>query len=54
MAISISDREAEEIFEVLHLMHEDIKINKLRCAYECPKLRKLLAVWILLSNGSPN
>ena len=32
-------------------MHEDIKINKLRCAFECPKLRKLLAAWILLGGG---
>jgi len=33
-------------------MHEEIKINKLRCTSECPKLRKLLAAWILLGGGS--
>jgi hypothetical protein len=52
LAFRINYREAEEIFEVLHLMHEDVKINKLRSAYECPKLRKLLAAWILLSKGN--
>jgi hypothetical protein len=31
-----------DLFMVLHLMHEDLKLNNLREAVECPKLARLL------------
>lgn len=40
----------EDIFQALHLAHEEIKLNKLRSGTEGPKLRKLLASWLLLSD----
>ena len=38
---------AAELFEALHLLYEDVKLDRLRFAVEGKKLRRFLLVWIL-------
>ena len=38
---------AEKLFQLLHLMYEDLKLQRLRFPTEGRKLRRLLLVWLL-------
>ena len=38
---------AEKLFQLLHLMYEDLKLQRLRFPSEGRKLRRLLLVWLL-------
>lgn len=38
------------IFKILHLLYEDLKLNKLREPTECPKLAKFLVRLILATD----
>lgn len=42
---------AAELFEALHLLYEDVKLDRLRFAAEGKKLRRFLLAW-LLEDGS--
>ena len=40
----------DEIFDLLHLLYEDLKLKKLLYHTEGVKLRKLLFCWLLMEN----
>ena len=45
---------AEKLFQVLHLMHEDLKLDSLRYIVEGRKLRRLLLAWLLEEPYGPS